>query len=94
MNSMYLVPPSRSATNIAEADPFSDDTANHIQADEGAAVELDCPVTGYPIPRITWVKLKYAGHYVDEILSNNSTKLVKQRNSFSKQRTHLTFHHY
>ncbi|XP_037039189.1 hemicentin-1-like isoform X2 [Bradysia coprophila] len=71
-----LVPPSMSSTNSAEVDPFSDDTANHIQANEGDMVQLNCPVTGYPIPQITWIKLKYAGHYVDEIQPNNSTKLI------------------
>lgn len=62
--------------NNVEEDPFDDDTAEHILADEEDNVELDCPVTGNPVPHITWLKLKYAGHYVDEVLPNNSTKLV------------------
>lgn len=74
---LCTVPPSRSSTNHVETDPFdNDDEVDYILADEGDDVELNCPVTGYPIPRITWLQLKYAGEYVDEILPITDTKLV------------------
>lgn len=59
-----------------EEDPFNDDTSDHITANEGENVELSCPVTGYPVPEITWLKLHYIGQYTEEILPNNKTTLV------------------
>lgn len=74
---LTLVPPLRHSGNkIVDVDPFNDDTPEYIVANEGDNVELKCPVVGYPVPRITWIQLKYAGQYVDEILPNNNTTLV------------------
>lgn len=57
-------------------DPFNDDTTDHIIANEGDNVELNCPVVGYPVPQITWSKLNYVGQYVDDIIPHNKNALV------------------
>ena len=56
-----------------------DDLSKTITVEQGASVQLHCPVSGYPLPRITWLQLLYnveTNDFNELVLPENKTKLV------------------